>query len=141
MLKVEKIDWGFLIEEKIMFGASVPHKDYINLAVDLWEDVREWDLSYILVDYPGEYDIQNVSIHVSQNKDHKLNYMLILDWKRIWLIQSYQILDLDKFENADVWLYTDEKISSKIDQMELEWEKQPLWYEEVKVDVEEAELE
>jgi len=141
MLKVENIDWWFLIEKKLMFGASVPHEDYINLAKELWEDVREGTLPYTMVDYPGEYDIQGVSIHVSQNKDHKLSYMITLDWERIGLIQSYQILDLDKFENADVWLYTDEKVSAKLDQMEMEWEKQELGVD-VKTEVKpEAEIE
>jgi hypothetical protein len=35
-------------------------------------------------------------------------------------------LDLDEVGNVSFWLYTDDKVASKIDQLELEGEKQKL---------------
>ena len=53
----------------------------------------------------------------------KLNY-LIQKWnKKIWIIQSPDVLELQEVDWMDTWLYQGEAIEKKFDQLEIEWEK------------------
>lgn len=123
MVKI-KLDSGwFLIENKMLFWASVPNKDYINLATDIWEDIVTQTASYSVVEYPGEYDIDGVIIRVFWSKDWKLNYVFTVNNKKIWLIQSPKILEEDDVNAMYARLYLDDAVEKKLDQLELEWKK------------------
>ncbi len=121
---------GFLIENKLLFGFETPDKKYINLALEPGNDMRYENLDYSLVDYPGEYDIQDIGIECFLGANNKLNYLLTLGNKKIWIIQSADVLDLDEVGEVNSRLYQDDKIANKIDQLELEGEKQKLTNEE-----------
>lgn len=124
MVKVERIDGGVLLEKKVMFGATVPGEKYINLAVGKGEDIEYEELPYKLIDYPGEYDIDGVFIKCFVDKKNMLNYVITIDEKKIGIIQNAKILDNDEICDMDLRLYTDEKIENKIDQLELEGDKE-----------------
>ncbi len=117
---------GFLIENKLLFGFEHPNLKHINLASEPGEDMRYEKLDYALIDYPGEYDIQWVGIECFLGQNNKLNYIIHLETKNIGIIQSVDVLDLSEVGEVNVWLYQDDKIANKIDQLELEWEKQKL---------------
>ncbi len=129
MVNVKHKNW-FLIANKLLFGFELPDSKYINLALEPGSDMRYEKLEYILVDYPGEYDIQWIGIECFLGANNKLNYIVTLDDKKIWIIQSVDVLDLDEVGEVKVRLYQDEKILNKIDQLELEGEKQKLMQEE-----------
>ena len=122
---------GFLIENKLLFGFENPDPKYINLASEPGSDMRYEQLDYALVDYPGEYDIQWVVIECFLWKNNKLNYVITINNKKIGIIQSVDVLDLNEVGEISFWLYQDENILNKIDQLELEWEKQKLVVEQV----------
>lgn len=117
---------GFLIEGKCLFGFETPDTKYINLALEPGTDMRYENLDYALVDYPGEYDIQWIGIECFLGANNKLNYVLTINDKRIGIIQSADVLDLDEVGDVRVRLYQDDKIANKMDQLELEGEKQKL---------------
>jgi len=117
---------GFIIDHKLFYGYQEPNKKYINLAQTLWADMRYEKLDYQLIDYPGEYDIDGIGIQCFLGADQKLNYVIDLPSKRIGIIQSADVLDLDEVGNVNFRLYTEDKIANKIDQLELEGEKQKL---------------
>lgn len=117
---------GFLIDNKCLFGFETTDPKYINLALEPGADMRYEKLDYALVDYPGEYDIQWVGIECFLGTNNKLNYVLTIDEKKIGIIQSADVLDLDEVGDVKVRLYQDDKIANKIDQLELEGEKQKL---------------
>lgn len=121
---------GFLIENKLLFGFENPDPKYINLASEPGSDMRYESLDHSLVDYPGEYDIQWFVIECFLGKNNKLNYILFINNKKIGIIQSADVLDLNEVGDVSFWLYQDEKIANKIDQLELEWEKQKLVVEQ-----------
>ena len=125
MINVAHKDW-FIIDHKLFYGYQEPNKKYINLAQTLWADMRYEKLDYQLIDYPGEYDIGDVGIQCFLGSDQKLNYVIDLPSKRIGIIQSADVLDLDEVGNVNFRLYTEDKIANKIDQLELEGEKQKL---------------
>lgn len=115
-------DW-FLIENKLLFWASAPHKKYINLALNVWEDIVTQTSEYSIVEYPGEYDINWIFIKVYLSKDGKLNYIFTVNKKKIGLVQSPKILEEDDMNSMYAWLYLDDAVEKKIDQLELEWKK------------------
>ena len=121
---------GFLIEHKLLFGFETPDSKYINLALEPGGDMRYEKLTYALIDYPGEYDIQDIGIECFLGANNKLNYVIALNNKKIGIIQSPDVLDLDEVGEVNFRLYQDDKIANKIDQLELEWEKQKLTTEQ-----------
>ena len=115
-----KFKHGFLLENKLLFGFEKADPKYINLALEPGSDMRYEKLDYALVDYPGEYDIQGIGIECFLGANNKLNYILHLDNKKVGLIQSADVLDLDEVGEVNFRLYQDDKIANKIDQLELE---------------------
>lgn len=121
---------GFLIENKLLFAFETPNVNYINLASVPGTDMRYESLDHALVDYPGEYDIQWIGIECFLGKNNKLNFILTIKNKKIGIIQSADVLDLSEVSDVSFWLYQDENIANKIDQLEFEWEKQKLVVEQ-----------
>jgi len=115
-----KFQNGFLIEGKLLFGFEHTDAKYINLALEPGSDMRYEKLDYILVDYPGEYDIQGIGIECFLGANNKLNYIIYLENKTIGIIQSADVLDLDEVGEVNYRLYQDDQIANKIDQLELE---------------------
>ena len=138
-IKLES-EW-YLIENKILFGASIPNKEYINLATEIWEDIVIEKLPYSIVEYPGEYDIDGVFIRSFWSKDGKLNYIITINNKTIGLVQSAKILEEDDVRSWDAWLYLDDAVEKKLEQLELEWKKFKLNLEDLNLRIEEKESE
>ena len=111
---------GFVIENKLLFAFETADKKYINLASEPGDDMRYDTFDYELVDYPGEYDIQGIGIECFLGANNKLNYIVHFENKTIGIIQSADVLDLDEVGEVNFWLYQDDKIANKIDQLELE---------------------
>lgn len=123
MVNIKLESGGFLLENKVLFWATVPHKNYINLAFDAGEDIVRENVPYSMVEFPGEYDIQNIIIKALLWKDNKLNYLVTLKNKKYGIIQNPKILDEDEVGNMDYRLYLDDNVEKKIDQLELDWKK------------------
>ncbi len=117
---------GFVVENKLLFWFENADPKYINLASEPGADMRYEKLDYSLVDYPGEYDIQGIGIECFLGANNKLNYVITINDKKIGIIQSPDVLDLDELGDVKFRLYQDDKIVNKIDQLELEGERQKL---------------
>lgn len=116
-------DW-FLLDNKFLFWSTEINNEYINLAKTIWEDMRYQKIDYALVDYPGEYDIQDITIQCFLWKNELLNYLIVYENKRIALLQSPDILEkTTDFAVAQEWIYTDESVLAKLEQLEVEGEK------------------
>jgi len=121
MVNIKLESGWFLLENKVLFWPNVPNDQYINLALEAGEDITNQKLPYSMVEFPGEYDINGVLIKALIWKDGKLNYLLNLKNKKIAIIQNPKILEEDEVGSMDYWLYLDENVERKIDQLELEW--------------------
>ncbi len=85
------------------------------------EDMRYTKHDYTLIDYPGEYDIQGITIQCFLGKNNLLNYLIFHKDKRFALLQSPEILEsTTEFAVAQEWLYTDDVILAKLEQLEIE---------------------
>lgn len=129
-------EW-FLIEKKVLFWATQPHPDYVNLALEVWDDVVTERLPHAIIEYPWEYDIMWVWAKVFLWKDNKLNYLLNIDWKKIWIIQTPKILEEDEVTWMDRRLYLDDAVEKRLDQLEMVWKKLKLVVEDWQLEIEE----
>ena len=133
-----KLEWEwFLIEKKVLFWATQPHPDYVNLALEVWEDVVTERLPHAIIEYPGEYDIMWVWAKVFLWKDNKLNYLLNIGWKKIGIIQTPKILEEDEVTGMDWWLYLDDAVEKRLDQLEMVWKKLKLVVSDWQLEIEE----
>lgn len=80
-----------------------------------------WNLTTI--DFPWEYDIDDLMIKVFAWKGDKLNFLVIDDKISFGIIQSPEVLELDDVEGMDLRFFFDETVSKKLDQLEMEGEK------------------
>ncbi len=119
-------DWGFLIEKKVLFGASIPNADYVNLALEEGEAMSYDALPYTLVDYPGEYDIQDMFIKAFVDKSWKLNYIVVEKNKSFAIVQSPRALDEDEISEASMIYYTDDAVEKMLDKLEMEAKREKL---------------
>jgi hypothetical protein len=133
-----RLEWEwFLIEKKVLFWATQPHPDYVNLALEVWDDVVTERLPHAIIEYPWEYDIMWIWAKVFLWKDNKLNYLLNIDWKKIWIIQTPKILEEDEVTGMDWWLYLDDAVEKRLDQLEMVWKKLKLVVEDWQLEIEE----
>lgn len=119
---VVREDW-YQIDEELFFSVNSYQKDKINLAFEKWEDVTFWKNEFFLINYPWEYDKDDIFFKVYSSKEWNLNYIIKKDWKKIVLISSEDILEDQEIEWVDYWIYLDENVAKKLNEMELEWEK------------------
>ena len=124
---IQKHNDGYLLEGKFYICFSEPHASHINLMTVKGEDMtynddskKQWPF---VIDYPGEYDKDEVSIKVVADKWGALNYLLKYNNQVVAFVQSTQALDDEDFTNAKYRLYVDPFIAKTVDTMELEWEK------------------
>ena len=59
----------------------------------------------------------------------------------IGLVQSAKILEEDDVRSLDAWLYLDDAVEKKLEQLELEWKKYKLNLENWNLKIEEKESE
>lgn len=114
---------GYIIESKFLYAFTQPNKKYINLDINIWEDMVYTKSDYNIINYPWEYDIDGKRITCLIWKDNKLNYLIFINWKKFWIIQSPDILESDDVGDMEYRLYTNDSVEKKIDQLELEWAK------------------
>lgn len=117
-----RIDGGFQIEKEFFFDYTYTHNALINLASLPWSDMRYQQSDLIIIDYPGEYDINQRSIKALLGKNNKLNYLIQGKNKKFWIIQSPDVLESDEIEEMETWLYLGEWIEKKFAQLEMEGE-------------------
>ncbi|MEI6426050.1 MAG: hypothetical protein WCO66_01720 [Candidatus Absconditabacteria bacterium] len=118
---------GFLIENKFLFGNEAADAAYINLATHLGEEMRYTKSDIKLIDYPGEYDIQGITLQCFLGNQNKLNYLINYNGEIFSIIQSPDVLENNTdLATTQTWFYTADNVAEKIDQLELEGEKTKL---------------
>lgn len=115
---------GFILENKLLFAFEEPKEEYINLATHIGEDMRYQKLAYDLIDYPGEYDLKDTIIQCFLGNEEKLSYLINYNGEKIAILQTADVLEANtELSSAQVFLYTDDLVANKMEQLELEGEK------------------
>ena len=127
MIKVMAIDikrtenW-ILLENKFLFNPTEIEVGIINLMPTIWEEMAydRWNL--LSIDFPGEYDIWWAFIKVYAGNWNKLNFLVTYEWTTFAVIQSPEVLELDEVCDMSTWIFPDESVAKKLDQLEMEWD-------------------
>lgn len=117
-------DHWFIIDNKFCFGDEAINPKCINLATHIGADMRYHKVEGELIDFPGEYDIRDISIQCFLWNQDKLNYLINHAGDVFAIIQSPDVLENNTdLATAQTRLYMADNVAEKIDQLELEWEK------------------
>ncbi len=79
-----------------------------------------------IIDFPWEYDIDGIFVKAVLWKGNLMNYFVKTKTKSFAVIQNAKVLDDDDLLTVEHWLYFDEAIEKKLEQLELEGEKMNL---------------
>lgn len=133
-INIEKTDKWFIIESKILFTSQDCDKNYINLFDKSWNNMNYWLSDCFKIDFPWEYDKNEIFFKVYEWDEWKLNYIIKIQDKRIALIQTPWIIEKESFESIDEWLFTNDYTTIILDKLELDWNRINLsiyWNQEV----------
>lgn len=120
-IDIKKTENWILIENKFLFNPSEIEIWIINLLPKTWEEVAYDRGNLLSIDFPGEYDIWWALIKVFAGNGDKLNFLVYYEWSSFAVIQSPEVLELDEVCDMNTWIFPDESISKKLDQLEMEW--------------------
>lgn len=122
-IDVKKTENWILIENKFLFNPTTIEIWIINLLPKTWEEMAydRWNL--LSIDFPWEYDIWWAFIKVYAWNGDKLNFLISYEWTTFAIIQSPDVLELDEVCDMDTWIFPDESVSKKLDQLEMEWNR------------------
>ena len=89
----------------------------------IWEEVAydRWNL--LSIDFPGEYDIGWALIKVFAGNGDKLNFLVTYEWSSFGVIQSPEVLEMDEVCDMNTWIFPDDSVDKKLDQLEMEWDR------------------
>jgi len=122
-LDIKKTENGILIENKFLFNPNNIEIGIINLMPTIWEEMAydRWNL--LSIDFPWEYDIGWAFIKVYAGNWDKLNFLVTHEWTTFAVIQSPEVLELDEVCDMSTWIFPDESVDKKLDQLEMEWDR------------------
>lgn len=120
-IDIKKTENWILIENKFLFNPTEIEVWIINLLPTIWEEVAydRWNL--LSIDFPGEYDIGWALIKVFAGNGDKLNFLVTYEWSSFGVIQSPEVLEMDEVCDMNTWIFPDESVAKKLDQLEMEW--------------------
>ena len=122
-IDIKKTENWILIENKFLFNPVEIEVWIINLMPTLWEEMAYDRGNLLSIDFPGEYDISWAFIKVFSWNWNKLNFLISYEWTTFAVIQSPEVLELDEVCDVNTWIFPDESLSKKLDQLEMEWNR------------------
>lgn len=122
-IDIKKTENWILIENKFLFNPSEIEVWIINLMPTTWEEMAYDRGNLLSIDFPWEYDIGGAFIKVFAWNWNKLNFLVSYEWITFAIIQSPEVLELDEVCDMNTWIFPDESVSKKLDQLEMEWNR------------------
>lgn len=122
-IDIKRTENWILLENKFLFNPTEIEVGIINLMPTIWEEMAydRWNL--LSIDFPGEYDIWWAFIKVYAWNWNKLNFLVTYEWTTFAVIQSPEVLELDEVCDMSTWIFPDESVAKKLDQLEMEWDR------------------
>ena len=114
---------GTTIGKNIVFNPHTVISGIINLQATAGEEMAYDRGNLLSIDFPGEYDIGGSLINVYTGTNGKLNYLIVNEEGKVWIIQSPDVLELDEVAGMDTRVFFDESVNKKLDQLEMEGER------------------
>lgn len=122
-IDIKRTENWILLENKFLFNPTEIEVGIINLMPTIWEEMAydRWNL--LSIDFPGEYDIWWAFIKVYSWNWNKLNFLITYEWTTFAVIQSPEVLELDEVCDMSTWIFPDESVAKKLDQLEMEGDR------------------
>ena len=120
---VKKTENWILVENKFFFNPTKIEIWIINLLPTIWEEMANDRWNLLSIDFPGEYDIGWAFIKVYAGNWNKLNFLITYEWTTFAVIQSPEVLELDEVCDMSTWIFPDDSVDKKLDQLEMEWDR------------------
>lgn len=122
-LEIKKTDNGIRIGEHFIYAPQTVVSWIINLHPIIGAEMAYDRGGLLSIDFPGEYDISGTIISVFAGNGEKLNYLISHETGKFWIIQSPEVLEMDEVNGMDIRIFSDDSISKKLDQLEIEGER------------------
>ena len=122
-IDIKRTENWILLENKFLFNPTEIEIGIINLMTTIWEEMAYDRGNLLSIDFPGEYDIGWAFIKVYAWNGNKLNFLVTYEWTTFAVIQSPEVLELDEVCDMSTWIFPDESVAKKLDQLEMEWDR------------------
>ena len=122
-IDIKRTENWILLENKFLFNPTEIEIGIINLMPTIWEEMAYDRGNLLSIDFPGEYDIGWAFIKVYAWNGNKLNFLVTYEWTTFAVIQSPEVLELDEVCDMSTWIFPDESVAKKLDQLEMEWDR------------------
>jgi hypothetical protein len=120
MVRVQHTDNGRRIGKQSIRAPLAYDSAYVGLNTHTGPDMV-YDADTKQIDYPGEYDIDNVQYRVRASKDNELNYSIETATTTAVVCQTKAYLRTNELpDEVDTWILTTEKLRTYREKMELE---------------------
>ncbi len=118
MVEITKKGNGTCVGDRLYFGDDA-QDGLITLALQKSEIMNYGQGNTNIVSFPGEYDIDDISIKCIDAWD-VLHYIVYVDETWVALLQSSAALEKENIQWIDQWFVANEDIKKEIEGMDLE---------------------
>jgi len=122
-LEINTTENGIRIWEHFIYAPHTVVAGIINLQPVVGAAMAYDRENLLSIDFPGEYDIGGTLIHVFTGSGDKLNYLITHEDGKFGIIQSPEVLEMDEVNGMDIRIFTNEWVSKKLDQLEIEGDR------------------
>jgi hypothetical protein len=122
-IQITPTENGTYLGEHIIFSPQTIVPGIINLPAEVGEEMAYDRGNLLCLNFPGEYDISGTLINVYLGINGKLNYLIVNEKMRCGIIQSPDVLESDEVCDMETWIFSDDAVGKKLDQVEMEGEK------------------
>lgn len=119
-MNITKIQDGYLINDHITLFADQPTDDTIYLAKTQGSLMSYGQTPIFVIDYPWEYDKNNIDITCFVESDGVLDYKIVDQWESIAVIQTSKALEFNEFTTVDYRVVPDQSLAEQLTKMELD---------------------
>lgn len=121
MISREKTDIWIKVNDVFFFSDSGNQEgEYITCSLNCGEDVLYGDIKTHYIDYPGEYQQDDVTIFCIMSKDNKLNYVIKWLDLNFALVQDAKAVSANAFEDVTDVIAIGEWVSLQLQKLDLE---------------------
>ena len=117
---MKKTTYGRLVHPMIAFGIYDAELEVaIQLLPTQWDAVK-YDKTLNIINFPGEYDIQGISLTARSDQDGTMHYAYTTNGKKTIILQNTAGLDSEHASRADKRYLTDPSLAEVLSRRELE---------------------
>ena len=123
MLDVHKTDQGIIVNNQFCFTEkNAPQGDFVTLGLTCGDDVMYGDFEKSFINYPGEYQQDNIIVFCFMSKDNLLNYIIKSVDLTFALVQDAKSMNANAFEGVTDIIAFHENVSNQLQKLDLQCE-------------------